>query len=224
MAWYLLYVFIMNRVSNNTIEIALPAESSFSKAPSWEEVKSEVVRKTIHFLIALSPTLAYFNRPLTVTLLALGTLVYTYAEGIRLSGGMVPLISSVTAVAARPRDQGRFILGPVTLALGAMLALLLYPSPAASIAIYALAFGDGFASLVGKLFGRVRPVFLMGKSLEGSAACFIAVLISAYGLTSHIRLAVFAALTATLVEALPLEDYDNIALPMSVGFIVALML
>jgi len=206
------------------LEIALPVGESYGKAPSWEEVKSEVVRKTIHFLIALSPTLASFNRPLTVTLLALGTLVYTYAEGIRLSGGTVPLVSSITAIAARPRDQGRFILGPVTLALGAMLALLLYPSPAASIAIYALAFGDGLASLVGKLFGRFRPGFLMGKSLEGSAACFMAVFVSAFGLTSHIRIAFFAALTATLVEALPLEDYDNIALPLSVGFVVALML
>lgn len=206
------------------MEITLPTGESYFKAPFWEEVKSEVVRKIIHFLIALSPTLAYFNRPLTVFLLAVGSLIYTYAEGIRLSGGTVPLVSSITAIAARPRDRGRFVLGPVTLALGAMLALLLYPSPAASIAIYALAFGDGLASLVGKLFGRIRPDFLMGKSLEGSASCFMAVFISAFAVTTHIRIAFFAALTATLVEALPLEDYDNVALPMSVGFVVALML
>jgi dolichol kinase len=121
-------------------------------------------------------------------------------------------------MAARVRDQGRFVLGPVTLGLGALLALLLYPSPAASIAIYALAFGDGFASLVGKIFGRIRPAFMLGKSVEGSAACFIAVLIAAYSVSRNIGLAVLAAITATIVEALPLEDYDNIAIPITVGF------
>jgi dolichol kinase len=45
-----------------------------------------------------------------------------------------------------------------------MLSLLLYPDPAASIAIYALAFGDGLASLVGKLVGRIRPASLWGRS------------------------------------------------------------
>ncbi|MDR0388241.1 MAG: phosphatidate cytidylyltransferase, partial [Treponema sp.] len=96
----------------------------------------------------------------------------------------------------------------------------LYPSPAASIAIYALAFGDGFASLVGKVFGRIRPAFLQGKSVEGSAACFIAVIVSAYAVSRNFGLAFFAAVVATVVEALPLEDYDNIALPLSVGFAV----
>jgi dolichol kinase len=113
-------------------------------------------------------------------------------------------------------------MGPVTLGLGAMLALLLYPSPAASIAIYALAFGDGFASLVGKFFGRLRPAFLCGKSVEGSMACFTAVFIAAYRVSPDYRTAFTAAFTAAAVEALPLEDYDNIALPVTVGFAVYL--
>ncbi|MDR2742088.1 MAG: phosphatidate cytidylyltransferase [Treponema sp.] len=183
------------------------------------ELKTEVVRKALHFLIALSPGVAAVNRPLTVALLMIGILFYTCMESFRLSGITIPLISSVTALAARTRDRGRFVLGPVTLGLGALLALLLYPSPAASIAIYALAFGDGFASLVGKLFGRIRPAFLLGKSVEGSAACFIAVFITAYTVCGNYSLAVLAAFTATVVEALPLEDYDNIALPIVVGFV-----
>jgi dolichol kinase len=110
------------------------------------------------------------------------------------------------------------------LGLGALLALLLYPSPAASIAIYALAFGDGFASLIGKIFGRCRPDFMLGKSIEGSLACFGAVFVTAYGVSRSFKAAVIAAVTATLVEALPLKDYDNIALPISVGFVVQLFI
>ncbi len=163
------------------------------------------------------------SRAWTLAFLGAGALVYAYAETLRLAGVEVPVISSITNQAARERDWGRFVLGPVTLALGAMLALLLYPDPAASIAIYALAFGDGFASLVGKLFGRLRPRLLMGKSLEGSAACFLAVLFFAYRVSSDLRLSLLAALTATLVEVLPLEDYDNIALPLSVGLAASIL-
>jgi dolichol kinase len=61
---------------------------------------------------------------------------------------------------------------------------------------------------------------MMGKSIEGSLACFGAVLFTAYRVSLSFRVALLAALTATLVEALPLEDYDNIAIPITVGFMV----
>ncbi|QQO11283.1 phosphatidate cytidylyltransferase [Breznakiella homolactica] len=189
-----------------------------------QEIKTELIRKSIHLLIALTPTMAAINRPVTVLLLMLGTVSYAFMEHLRLSGVHIPVISSVTAMASRSRDQGRFVLGPVTLGLGALLALLLYPSPAAAIAIYALAFGDGLASLIGKIFGSIRPAFLMGKSVEGSLACFTAVFFAAYHISADFRIAFFAAITAALVEALPLNDYDNIALPLSVGFVVQLLM
>jgi dolichol kinase len=200
-----------------TADIACPAVTFY-------DLKTEFIRKSIHFLIALSPSLAALNRPFTVLLLMAGTLGYTCMETLRLAGVRVPVISSLTCMASRSRDMGHFVLGPVTLGLGALLALLLYPSPAASIAIYALAFGDGFASLIGKFFGRTRPAFLRGKSVEGSLACFTAVLITAYGVSHNVRIACIAALTAMIVEALPLKDYDNIMLPMVVGFMARLAL
>jgi dolichol kinase len=182
------------------------------------EAKSELVRKSIHFLIALSPGMAAIHYHFTVALLMIGVLGYTIMELLRLAGIKVPVVSALTSMASRPRDMGSFVLGPVTLGLGALLALLLFPSPAACIGIYALAFGDGFAGLVGKLFGRIRPAFLFGKSLEGSMACFTAVFISAYLVSHSFTVSIAAALSATTIEALPLEDYDNIALPLIVGF------
>jgi dolichol kinase len=153
-------------------------------------------------------------------LLMTGTLFYVCMECFRLSGVQVPLISKITRMASRSRDDSKFVLGPVTLGIGALVALVFYPSPASTIAIYALAFGDGFASLVGKLYGRIRPPFMMGKSVEGSTACFIAVLASAFLVSHDIQIAVIAAIVGTAVEALPLDDYDNIALPVSVGLVV----
>lgn len=200
---------IQNRNSIHATVLVLPAA-----------FRTEIVRKSLHFLIALAPSIASVDRGFAVLLLGAGALSYAAAESARLAGSTIPVVSALTAAASRERDLGRFVLGPVTLAIGAMLALLLYPDPSASIAIYALAFGDGFASIVGKLFGRTRPAMLAGKSLEGSVACFAAVAVAAYRVSGNLRIAVFAAVAATLAEALPLEDYDNIAIPMAVGFAV----
>jgi len=190
--------------------------------PPLTEAKTEVVRKSIHFLIALTPGMAVINYPLTVLALMTGVLGYTIMEQMRLAGVEVPLVSTLTSMASRPRDMNRFVLGPVTLGIGALLALLLFPSPAACIGIYALAFGDGFASLVGKVFGRTRPAFLLGKSVEGSMACFTAAFISALLVSQNVKVALIAAITATAVEALPLKDYDNLALPLVVGAVAQL--
>jgi len=190
------------------------------QAAFFVEARTEVVRKAIHFSIALSPSMAAINYPLTVLVLMAGVLGYTFMETLRFSGVKIPVVSTLTAMASRPRDIGVFVLGPITLGLGALLALLLFPSPAACIGIYALAFGDGFAGLVGKLFGRIRPAFLFGKSLEGSAACFAATFVSAYLVSHNPAVSAAAAVTAMAVEALPLEDYDNISLPLIVGIVV----
>jgi dolichol kinase len=200
------------------------AARSGRSAVIFADAKTELVRKAIHFLIALSPGMAAINYPLTVLALMAGVLGYTVMEQLRLAGVEVPLVSSLTNMASRPRDRGNFVLGPVTLGIGALLALLLFPSPAACIGIYALAFGDGFAGLIGKLFGRIRPAFLFGKSVEGSLACFTATFISAYIVSHSYFASLIAAFTATAVEALPLEDYDNVALPLVVGAVVQLAL
>ncbi|MCL2231160.1 MAG: phosphatidate cytidylyltransferase [Treponema sp.] len=184
------------------------------------ELKSEILRKSIHFLIALVPAIAAMNKAAAITLLLTGVLGYTLMEYLRLAGIRVPVISSIVSMASRPRDIGKFVMGPVTLGLGALLALLLYPSSAAVIAIYALAFGDGLASLVGKFFGKIRPAFLLGKSVEGSLACFAGVFASAFVVSGNLHIAFVAAFTAMVIEALPLEDYDNLAIPMAVGLAV----
>ena len=198
-----------------------PATATFG-GTSIAEARTEAIRKSIHFLIALSPPLAALSRPFTVLALMAGVLGYTVMELLRLSGVKVPLVSALTRMASRPRDAYGFVMGPVTLGLGALLALTLFPPPVASIAIFALAFGDGFAGLIGKLYGRLRPAFLFGKSAEGSVACFAATFVAAYCVSHSLIVSLAAAAAATTAEALPLEDYDNIVLPLAVGMVIQL--
>jgi dolichol kinase len=210
------------RLAHVTLKEMHCIKASCSAVETLQEAAQELLRKSIHLLIAFTPSLAAINKYGTVILLTSGVMLYIFLESLRISGVAIPYFSSITKAAARPCEKSRFVMGPVTLGCGALIALMLYPSIAAAIAIYALAFGDGFASLVGRIFGRVRPAFLYGKSIEGSTACFIAVFVSAWHVSKNIKISVVAAATATIVEALPLEDYDNIAIPVAAGLAVQL--
>ncbi|MDR1094957.1 MAG: phosphatidate cytidylyltransferase [Spirochaetaceae bacterium] len=191
------------------------------------QFKTELLRKGIHLLIAVTPAIADIDRPLTIILLCAGSVIYLTGEICRLRGRSIPLLTRVTAFASRPREAGKFVLGPLTLALGAILSLLIFPaitadSRACHAAIYALAFGDGLSGLIGRPFGRLRPAFLLGKSVEGSIICFIAVFISTCAVTSQTRASLITALASTIAEALPLRNMDNIVIPLTAGFTVML--
>jgi len=191
---------------------------------AFDALKGEFVRKGLHLLIALVPTLASYDLLFTLGLLASGTLFYVIAEQIRLAGRTVFVVSNLTVLASRERDRGRFVVGPVTLGVGAMLALLLYPSTAAAIAIYALAFGDGLASLAGKLFHTPRIPGMRGKTVAGSLACFLAVLLGCLHLTHNPLDALVIAAAATALEMIPIRDFDNLILPVGTGFIATRLL
>jgi phytol kinase len=184
----------------------------------------EIVRKALHLLIAFVPLLAGVDLSATMMLLAGGTLFYVFAERLRIEGCPVLLISDLTVIASRERDRGRFVLGPVTLGVGAMLSLMLYPSTAAAIAIYALAFGDGFASLAGKLFRSPSIPFTRNKTLAGTTACFIAVLLGTWKLTGRLSVAISIAVAATMLELIPIRDFDNLILPVGTGLVATYIL
>ena len=186
--------------------------------------QGEIIRKSLHLLIALVPNLAAVNLPATIAILVIGTLFYSFAESSRLQGSPVPVVSALTLIASRDKDRNGFVLGPVTLGIGALLSLLLYPLPAASIAIYALAFGDGFASLVGTMMRGPRIPLTRGKTAAGSLACFLAVFAITMSVTSRVWDSLIVAASATLLEAIPAGNFDNILLPFGVGLIAVQLL
>ena len=197
----------------------LVRESSYTK-----QLKSEIVRKAIHLLIAFVPLLASISVSFTMGLLGAGTLFYIFAEKARREGIKVLFVSDLTLIASRDNDSSRFVAGPVTLGIGAMLALLLYPEEASVIAIYALAFGDSAASLVGKIVGGVRIPYTKGKTFAGSLACFTVVLILAYRLCGDMRASFVIAAATAIFEALPTTDMDNIIIPVGTGLVASQIL
>jgi dolichol kinase len=205
-----------------TQEIVRPlATEPVSVAALLARFQGEIVRKSLHFLIALVPLLASVNLSATIGLLAAGTLFYAFAESSRLQGFRIPLVSELTLIASREKDRHGFVLGPVTLGLGAMLSLLLYPLPAASLAIYALAFGDGIASLAGTMVRGPKIPLLGGKTISGTLACFSAVFVVTLGITQRPVEALVLGAAGAFFEAIPAGNFDNIILPVGIGLIAA---
>lgn len=191
---------------------------------SLVDLRTEFVRKAIHISIAMVPLIASVNFKIATNLLWLGILVFTLAEKLRLDGKDVFLISKITRVVARKKNNQKFIIAPITLALGALFSLYLFPENIAALAIYALAFGDSFASLIGKMYGRIKIPFSGGKTIIGSTACFIAVFLVSMIILQKPYYALTLAVAATLLEALPFGDFDNFVIPTGLGFFATQLL
>ena len=183
----------------------------------------ELFRKSIHICSSFVPLflgLAYWP---VIGLLGLAVVVYTISEILRSKNINIPLISKITEIAARKRDENHFVFGPVTLVCGILLAALLLPLDCARIGIFALAFGDGLASLMGKLFGKITIPGAHGKTAAGSLTCFLAVFISTFCCCGNCFTALLVSLCAMFIEILPLSDFDNLIIPPVIGWIFYLI-
>ena len=183
------------------------------------DIAKELFRKSIHVCSAFIPLFLQCARLPVLFALAAALVLYSLAELMRLKGKSIPLVSAVTAAAARKRDENRFVLGPVTLCAGIILAAILFEPFAASIGIYALAFGDGLASLAGKLFGKVKIPLTQGKTVAGSLTCFAAIFVSCFLVCYNAKIALCVASVGMFIELLPLKDLDNLFIPLVLGLV-----
>lgn len=180
-------------------------------------IKKEFFRKAIHMMSSFVPFFYYHNRSVVMLgILNLGFL-YFISEVLRFNNVKIPIITQMTELASRERDEGKIVLGPITLVIGIFLAFTFFDYRSAVIAVFALSFGDGVASLFGKMIGGPKIPFTSGKTFSGSLGCLTVLLIvfSACGL--DLSQAAFLAVFATSVEAFPTGDYDNLLIPVLTG-------
>jgi len=177
----------------------------------------ELFRKSIHIGSALVPLVLKYNYWLVIGLLIAAAVIYTVCELLILKGVYIPVVSKVIATAARKRDENKFVLGPMTMDIGVLIVCLLLPWDCARVGIWALSFGDGLASLVGKMFGKITIPGAKGKTVAGSMACFLAVYISTFCCSQNCFVSLIIATLAMSVEVLPLMDFDNLIIPILIG-------
>jgi phytol kinase len=91
------------------------------------------------------------------------------------------------------------------------------------IPILVMALCDPIAALVGKNYPKI-PYFILGhqKTISGSAAfllssfLLIGILLSLFTTHFHWQISLFAALAASLAEAIGVKGYDNLSIPLSI--------
>ena len=152
---------------------------------------------------------------------------------------------------ARTEDYGHgYLIGPLIYILAVMFCVGLYPPYIAAASFAIMAFGDGFATIVGRNFGKHKYRY-SDKSLEGSIGFlgfgFVMTLVVLLVLTQLIvfegldstlgilaRIACIGSITGAVVETLPFEQYgrggiigrvlidDNFFVPVIAGLIMSL--
>lgn len=128
----------------------------------------------------------------------------------------------------RTGDRREILRGPLFYGIVFVICTLLFwrQSPVGIMALMLMCGGDGLADVIGRRWGRVKLPFSDRKSWIGSAAMFVGGLAFALGFVAlfnwmgvlspplemgHASLVItLIALVATIIEALPFRDIDNI--------------
>ncbi len=178
-------------------------------------------RKAFRMVGLLFPLTYYVFRgygfPVTVSILALFITIMVFLEYYRFRfPGVNRWLFRHFKDYTKEKERGK--ISTTTLYLvSCLLTILLFERSIAIAAMVFLAFGDPLAEIVGTRFGRIR---FLGKSLEGSLACFLAcwlsgsVLLLLPGMDLTGRLVLIGALAATFMEFLPVPVDDNFTVPL----------
>jgi dolichol kinase len=191
--------------------------------------RAEITRKVLHVSTTLVALLyAYCPRETMLWLLGGALLVSLATEALRHTRARFRTIfRRAVGYMVRRSEWGR-ICGATYVLTACLLSVWLFPKRTAIAVILVLSISDSAASLVGLRFGRQK---FLGKSLAGSGAFFITALAILWAtFPEHPGVALAAALTGTLAEAIPpvrfgpFELSDNLTIPLLTGAAVSLLL
>ena len=201
-------------------------------------VRNIILRKGFHalaLLLFVPPLVAIDTRDandaphdfrLLPLALALALVLFLMLEIVRLGNiplplGIGPHVHGFMASFVDSRDtQGELYVTHITLLLGLAIPIWLGSGLLMYAGIVATGVGDALASIVGSLFGCRPLAFGTRKTVEGTTACFVSMLLSWYALSAWYdvgdegtALAVVAVVAATAVSSLlesVTESWDNV--------------
>ncbi len=196
--------------------------AALEMTPYRAAARREIVRKALHALGCIWAVWGYFWPALTIVGLGLFSVLYLVYEALRLRNRSVSVVEWFGAGIRRPREKDRLALGPLALALGIMLCFAVFEPRVACGAVLAVCGCDCAAGVAGALWG-VHPLpGFPAKSVEGTVAGFVVAFLACVGITGLLPGAVAAAV-ASVAEALPLDELDNVVVPVATASALALL-
>lgn len=198
-------------------------ESKSAKRPDASlSLLSELKRKSIHLSMIIIPLWVYFIPPHISNIgLIIATLLTIGLDVLRLSDHRLRRFFYRFFRSLIRRHEEEHLLGSTYLMVAALISVLLFEKQIAIASLSFLVLGDTAAAVIGKKYGRLR---YGGKSLEGSAACFLVCLVvGLLALGGRAMPALAGAAAATIAEALPAPMDDNMRVPILSGLVMQLI-
>ncbi len=188
-------------------------------------MKQEIIRKFFHMLFGTGflGLIYFFGTDLSFIIILSFFIIGLILALLIKNGFKNKIVNTILNIVERQHEK--HFPGKAALLFFISSAIVIYLFKNEPIIILAslgtLIFGDSFAALIGKKFGKTIILSKNNytKTLEGTIACFIISLIW-ISLFFPLYIAIIAALVGTIIEFLPVND--NLLIPTSVAIIIKL--
>jgi dolichol kinase len=201
---------------------------------SFEDIKTEFIRKGIHFCSLSIPVVYYFvSKQTALTVLIPITAAVIIVDVARnFHQPTAQLFYRIFGILLRRHeygDQMKTLNGATYMLISATLCVLIFPKFLVITSFAVLILADASAALVGRSFGKHKLVWkaTSHKTLEGSTAFFIAAIIAILltpkleGIPGEYLIGIAGAIVGTIAEIVSFGVIDdNIAIPFSVSGIM----
>ncbi len=177
----------------------------------------ELPRKAIHALTLLVPLSAARWLDETRWVIAIVALLFAATELIKVRGGRLWIHRFILPLEREGEKKG-IAKAPLLLSVGVLIVVSFFSWPASFVAIWLTGFSDVMAAVVGRKW-KIKALFYnRDKSLGGTLGFFLSALpVTLYFYDWHYAIPI--AITGSLLESLPLKDWDNFTVPVGTGLL-----
>ena len=187
---------------------------------------SEFIRKLLHLSNLVIPFtyLFYFDSKVEALIILLPiTLLAFLIEYLRINSISVKNIFDkyLFSMLRNHEKSGKYT-GATWVFISSTLSIGIFPKDIAIISLIYMSIGDTAAGLIGRKFGRIK---IYNKTLEGALAGFIVCLILGLMIDLNLSktLVAIGALSAAIIELMPISIDDNIRIPLFSGTVMYAM-
>jgi len=187
---------------------------------------SEFLRKLLHLSNLVIPFtyLFYFDSKVEALIILLPiTLLAFLIEYLRINSISVKNIFDkyLFSMLRNHEKSGKYT-GATWIFISSTLSIAIFPKDIAIISLIYMSIGDTAAGLIGRKFGRIK---IYNKTLEGALAGFIVCLIVGLMIDLNLSKTVVAigALSAAIIEFMPISIDDNLRIPLFSGTVMYVM-
>ena len=209
-------------VDNLSVNTNKKLTNSQPKKSNLKELKRQLFHASCGIIVLIA--LNFFQQNIIAIFLFALTIIGLFLSIISRKKD-IPFFSKMLDIFDRKADEKNFPgKGAIALTFGLFLSLYLFPLQIAKTCIIILALGDAGSAIIGKYFGKIKPIKNNKRTIEGSLGGFVLAFLGATIYVSAIP-AIIASASAMISEYLETKWLDdNILIPVISGIVLYLFM